>query len=120
MSKERENKTVLDQGVADFSGQEKAEPLKLKKLKKTSKKHNVVADRDPDTGRKRIYRRNEDLFDDTADPKAEVNRLTVRLSTRVSRAHKDVFNAAASRFPNKRAALERAIELLNEDLGLDP
>ncbi len=89
MPKDKNKKTSLDQSDTDFSGQGKPARLKLQELEKTFEKRGVVADKDPDTGTgsKRIYRRSGDLFDNTADPKAEVNRFTVRLSTRVSRAH---------------------------------
>lgn len=73
---------------------------------------------------KRIYRRKKDLFDPGADPKAEVNLLTSKLTPRVSRQHVAIFNACADHFDNKREALERAIELLAQETGvqlnLDP
>jgi len=67
---------------------------------------------------KRIYRRAPDLFDPKAKPTDEVNKLTSKLTPRVSRAHIGLFNACADEFPNKRAALERAVELLAQETGV--
>lgn len=76
-------------------------------------KEGFVEDRD-----KRIYRRKADLFDPSAKPTDEVNKLSSKLTPRVSRAHVDLFNSCASEFPNKRAALERAVELLALETGV--
>lgn len=67
---------------------------------------------------KRIYRRPADLFDPNSKPTDEVNKLTSKLTPRVSRAHVGLFNACADAFPNKRAALERAVELLAQETGV--
>ena len=67
---------------------------------------------------KRIYRRKEELFDPNSKPKDEINQLTSKLTPRVSRAHVGLFNACADEFPNKRAALERAVELLAQETGV--
>lgn len=66
-------------------------------------------------GGKRVYRSQEDLDDPNAEPKAEVNLLTKKLTPRVSREHVDLFDKCANGFQNKRQALERAIELLARD-----
>lgn len=76
-------------------------------------KEGFVEDRE-----KRIYRRKDDLFDPSAKPTDEVNKLTSKLTPRVSRTHVDVFNVCADEFPNKRAALERAVELLAQETGV--
>lgn len=68
---------------------------------------------------KRIYRRKADLFDPSSKPTDEVNKLTSKLTPRVSRAHVGLFNACADEFPNKRAALERAVELLALETGVN-
>lgn len=68
---------------------------------------------------KRIYRSREDLPDPARAPDAETNRSAVRLSARVSRHHELLFNKLAKDFPSKRAAIERAIDLLAKDKPQD-
>lgn len=67
---------------------------------------------------KRIYRRPEDLFDPSASPQDEVNKITSKLTPRVSREHAKLFNECSDHFKNKRAALERAVELLAAETGM--
>lgn len=72
---------------------------------------------------KRIYRKKDQQPDPEASHRAEVNRLTKHFQTRVSPEHLDTFNSVIERFPdefpNKRAAAERAVELLAEHYGVD-
>jgi len=67
---------------------------------------------------KRKYRRKEDWNDPDSAHDAEVNLSSKKMNTRVSEQHLNTFNYIAKRFPTKRKALERAIELLTKDCEL--
>ena len=69
---------------------------------------------------KQIYRRREDWTDPKKSHRSEVNLLTKKLGPRVSEAHLSLFNKCADESESGRAALERAIELLAKDLGIEP
>jgi len=72
-----------------------------------------------DEKRKRIYRRSSDLPDPNRHPKDEVNRTTKMVGVRIDPERLERFNELAVHFSNKREALERAIELLESDIGDD-
>ena len=63
--------------------------------------------------KKRRYLKKENWADPEQSSQSEVNRSTKKLSPRVSESHASLFDQVAkTRFPNKREALEHAIELL--------
>jgi hypothetical protein len=68
---------------------------------------------------KRIYRKRDQLPDPSASSQAEVNRLTAKFQARVSFRHRDAFEEVAKLYPNRRVAIERAIELLLQENDLD-
>lgn len=72
---------------------------------------------------KRIYRKKDIQPDPDQDHRAEVNRLTKLFQARVSPEHLNTFNRVIEKFPddfpNKRAAAERAVEMLAEHYGID-
>lgn len=69
---------------------------------------------------KRIYRRKSDLPNPDLSPQSEDNLSSSKLTPRVSREHVELFNACAKQFSNKREALERAVELLAQESGVQP
>lgn len=75
---------------------------------------------------KRIYRKkgSDELIDSDQSPRAEVNRITPKLQVRISQDHFDMFDGLSEHFASKRAALEFAIELLEDrmvpNLSNDP
>ncbi len=70
---------------------------------------------------KRIYRKSgsEELKDVNRKPTDEVNKLTKKLTPRVSDDHVKLFNKCVERSESGRKALERAVELLADELGLE-
>nr|WP_319514364.1 hypothetical protein [uncultured Cohaesibacter sp.] len=92
--------------------------LKLSQAEKIIKKHGLEL-KEEEKG-KRIYRKRDELPDPDVDARASVNRLAKQLSPRVYQEHVDLFNECAKGFPSKRHALERAIELLAIDMGVEP
>lgn len=110
-------KNALDQPDTEFSGRREAKGVTVGETEKLLKKHRFKLI-DETTG-KRIYRKTkEHLKDATQSPRAATNRLTKQLSPRVYEKHRDLFNRCADKFPSKREALERAIELLAKELEL--
>lgn len=69
--------------------------------------------------RKRRYLKRKDWDDPTKSPRAEVNQSAKKLTPRVSEEHVELFAKAAECFPNKRDALERAVELLAAEAGIE-
>jgi hypothetical protein len=106
---------VSNQTVTEKDGQSGAKPLSLEIIDKLLRKNKFeVTEDNPE---KRIYRKSKDqLADPESGPRASVNRLTKQLSPRVSEEHRDLFNECSEAFPNKREALERAIQLLAMEL----
>lgn len=70
--------------------------------------------------RERRYTKREDWNDPTKERYSEVNISTKKLTPRVSQDHVRAFEEAAATFPDKRAALEHAIELLAKSSGVRP
>lgn len=98
---------VSKQKDTDKVGQDKNTPASLDDFEKLLK---------DDFKLKRVYRSDkEDLTNPNKSPHHSSNRLTKNLGTRISLQYIDRFNAVATNFPNKRAALERAIELLESE-----
>ncbi|MBL4829522.1 MAG: hypothetical protein JKY55_06515 [Aliivibrio sp.] len=116
--KTRSKNIEPDQADTDKVGQPKDKPLTLKSIEKILNKQNlIVAEKKPG---KRIYRKNiGPLSDPDKGPTASINRLAKQLSPRVYEEHRLLFNKCAEKFPNKREALERAIELLAQELDLN-
>lgn len=123
-------RSLMEDGECSVT-EKRGEKIYKLSITKVGKKHGkaatideinqAIADGLSVEGAKRVYRKEADLIDPTKDPMAEVNMLTSKLTPRVSRPHVELFNACADRFDGrgaKRLALERAIELLAEDLGL--
>lgn len=109
-------KTTLDQTDAGEIGQNDQKSLMLRDIEKITKKHGFSLE--SDNKGKRIYRKRQELPEPELDPKASANRLARQLSPRLYPEHIELFNECARSFPNKREALERAIELLADELGL--
>lgn len=110
-------KTVSNQSDTDISRQQETAGITVGEAEKLLKKHRFKLI-DETTG-KRIYRNTKDqLKDASKGPRASSNRLTKQLSPRIYDEHRDLFNKCAVKFPSKREALERAIELLADDLDI--
>ncbi|NQW09349.1 MAG: hypothetical protein HQ481_05625 [Alphaproteobacteria bacterium] len=70
-------------------------------------------------GKKRIYRKAPDRPAPHLSPQAEDNLTSKKVSARVSENHLVTFEKIAKGFQSKRAALERAIDLLAKEQGQD-
>jgi len=70
--------------------------------------------------RERRYLKREDWKDPEKSEQAEVNKSATKIAARLSFDHKDLFERAASKFPSKRDALERAVELLAAEAEITP
>lgn len=104
-------KTSANQSDTEISGQNIDPELTIDELDKLLEKRKL----------KRVYRTDKSaLTDPKQGPKQEVNRLTQKVSTRVSAEHVKLFNACAEKFPSKRSALEKAIEDFAHSNGIDP
>jgi hypothetical protein len=68
--------------------------------------------------RERRYLKREDWADPDQAFNAEINQSAKKLTPRVSPDHLRAFEEAAAKFPDKRAALERALELLATETGV--
>lgn len=68
---------------------------------------------------KRAYRRPNERPDPSQASNAEVNLLTKKIGSRVSIDHLELFNRCAEKAESGRQALEKAIELLADELGID-
>lgn len=110
-------KPKLDQTDTGEIGQNDQKSLMLRDIEKITKKHGLSLESDKKG--KRIYRKRQELPEPELDPKASANRLARQLSPRLYPEHIELFNECARSFPNKREALERAIELLAAELNLD-
>lgn len=73
---------------------------------------------DDTNSRPRRYLKRKDWADPDRRPDAEINKSTKKLSPRVSEDHLRAFNDACEHFPDKRAALEEAVRLLAESVGV--
>lgn len=93
-------------------GQRKKKSATIEEINKVILKHGFELDEEK---KKRIYRRKKDLPDPTRAHDDSTNRTTKQLAVRIDPATADRFNELAARFPSKREAFERAIELLEQE-----
>lgn len=70
--------------------------------------------------RERRYLKRDEWADPSKGPDAEINKSTKKITPRVSADHLRAFEEAAASFPDKRSALERALELLAKETGVKP